>query len=165
MSEKWNSPEIDPFNAGTRPRRRPWGVAICALAATLTALTGNYYLSHESSYGSRIQRVPLNSQQILAKCAALKSVPGPPTNFLAREISDRFEPGTKPTLIQNATIWTGGRNGTEIVFGDILLDGGVVRGVGKIPDDGIASLRANFDLQEVNAMGGWITPGLGQELL
>ncbi|KAJ7448178.1 hypothetical protein FB451DRAFT_1375446 [Mycena latifolia] len=47
--------------------------------------------------------------------------------------SDRFVEGTPPVLIQNAKILTGARNGTEIVFGDILLDKGLVLGVGYIP--------------------------------
>lgn len=105
--------------------------------------------------------MPLNAQQILSKCASLNAIPGPPANFHDREVSDRFEPGTNPTLIRNATIWTGAANGTEIIKGDILLDGGIVQGIGEIPKDG---LLADRRLQVVEANGAWLTPGLGQNL-
>jgi cytosine/adenosine deaminase-related metal-dependent hydrolase len=75
-------------------------------------------------------------------------------------VSDRFEPGTKATLIRNATIWTGALNGTEVIFGDLLLDGGIIKGIGKIPDSRITSVTG--ELTEVDANGTWLTPGLGQ---
>ena len=70
----------------------------------------------------------------------------------------RFVQGTPPTLILNATIWTGGRNGTEVVFGDLLLDKGLVQAVGYIPP----AMRAKLedDAVIVNADGAWVTPGL-----
>lgn len=143
-----------------RPRRRfPFIALICALAATLTAFACNYYFSSIGNSYIRSQRVPLTASQILNKCAALKAIPGPPASFVEREVSDRFEPGTKATLIRNATIWTGGRNGTEVIYGDLLLDGGIIKGVGNVSDTHIAHL--NGDLIEVNANGGWLTPGLG----
>ncbi|KAJ7833912.1 hypothetical protein B0H13DRAFT_2370146 [Mycena leptocephala] len=44
-----------------------------------------------------------------------------------------FVEGTLPVLIRNAKILTGARNGTEVVFGDVLPDKGVVLGIGYIP--------------------------------
>ena len=106
----------------------------------------------------RIQRVPLNADAILSQCAALHDVPGPPSDFLVREASDRFEPGTRPTLIKNASIWTGTHNGTDVVYGDIFLDKGIVKAIGYVRD----TLYANRDVDVYDAGGGWITPGLGR---
>ena len=41
----------------------------------------------------------------------------------------RTQPGTKPTLIRNATIWTGKGNGTVVVSGDILLGDWIIKAV------------------------------------
>jgi len=99
----------------------------------------------------------LNAQHILGQCAALRATPGPPENFLARETSDRFEPGTKPTLIKNAKLWTGARNGSEIVYGDLYMDHGIVKAIGYIP----RALYAKDDVVVIDADGAWVTPGLG----
>ena len=145
-------------------RRRPSSVvALCILATTLGALAWNSYLG--TGRGSenvlfRTRHIPQNAQQILNQCSATKASPGPSASFLEREVSDRFEPGTRSTLIRNATIWTGGLNGTEVVFGDMLLDKGIIKGIGKIPDFRIA--RLSGDLMEVDANGAWLTPGLSQ---
>jgi hypothetical protein len=56
-------------------------------------------------------------QQSLAKCRNLKRKPGFAPDFHERIVSDRFEAGTPSTLIKNATIFTGSRNGTEVVYG------------------------------------------------
>ncbi|KAI0832753.1 composite domain of metallo-dependent hydrolase [Trametes gibbosa] len=112
-----------------------------------------------SSQDSRsAQRLPLAAQNILRQCAGLHAVAGPPSNFQERERSDRFEPGTRPTLLKNATLWTGARNGSEIVYGDILLDNGLVRGIGYIPETLYADRDGDVDI--VDAHGAWVTPGL-----
>ncbi|KAI0776137.1 composite domain of metallo-dependent hydrolase [Trametes elegans] len=98
----------------------------------------------------------LTAQDILRQCAGLLDVAESPSNILGRERSDRYEPGTRPTLIKNVTLWTGARNGTEIVYGDILLDKGLVRGIGYIPE----ALYNDDDTDVVDAHGGWVTPGL-----
>jgi len=140
-------------------------MALCVIAATIITLAFNVYLSVENglvSVYSRADIVPQHAHHILKRCAAQKASPGPHANFLIREVSDRFETGTKPTLIRNATIWSGGRNGTEVIFGDLLLDGGIVKGMGEIPDFRIA--RIADELTVVDANGSWLTPGLGYTL-
>ena len=134
-------------------------VALCVLAAAIAALACNAYLSAGNT-PLRAHRVPQHAHQILSQCGALRVSPTSQTNFLAREVSDRFEPGTKATLIRNATIWTGALNGTEVIFGDLLLDGGIIKGIGKIPDSRITSVTG--ELTAVDANGTWLTPGLGQ---
>lgn len=91
-------------------------------------------------------------------CASLKSEPGYPEDFQRRSRSDRFVVGTKPVLIKGARVWTGERNGTEIVTGDVLLDKGIIRGVGR---SATAALAAHTgDIIVIDAKGAWITPGL-----
>ena len=63
-------------------------------------------------------------------------------------------------------IWTGARNGTEIVYGDVLLDKGLVVAVGYIPPsllDSVVSQSSSSttDFLRVEDLGGaWVTPGL-----
>lgn len=132
-------------------------LALCTAVATATVLTCNNFLEH-SATPQHAHHVPFNAEAILSQCASLRETPGPPANFLAREESDRFEPGTKPTLIKNARIWTGARNGTEIVYGDVFLDKGVVKGIGYIPEALYARRR---EVTVIDAKGSWVTPGLG----
>ena len=167
MSDKWSSQKVDsPFlRMRSKTTRIPvvlQALGYCTLAVTLTVVASNYYLTSGFDYNrspSQVQRIPLNAQHILSKCALLNAVPGSPVNFDAREVSDRFENGTKPTLIRDATIWTGRENGTEIIFGDVLLDKGIVKGIGNIPPHYLQTIS---DLQIVDAQRAWVTPGLGQ---
>lgn len=112
----------------------------------------------EITSSHRVQRLPINADAILSQCAALHEKPGPPADFLAREVSDRFELGTRPTLIRNASIWTGTQNGIDIMYGDVFLDKGIVKAIGHVSD----ALYANRDVDVYDAEGGWVTPGLGE---
>ncbi|KAF9061078.1 hypothetical protein BDP27DRAFT_1338711 [Rhodocollybia butyracea] len=102
-------------------------------------------------------KVPINSQQILQKCRNLNTIPSPPLDFYARTESDRFVPGTKPTLIKNATIWTGNVDGLEVVLGDILLDKGIIQAVGEVPTHVLDAYR---DVSTIEANGSWVSPGI-----
>jgi imidazolonepropionase-like amidohydrolase len=60
-------------------------------------------------------------------------------------------------------IWTGARNGTEIVYGDVLLDRGLVVAVGYIPPsllDGVRQLSGTTEIRVEDLGGAWVTPGL-----
>lgn len=100
--------------------------------------------------------VPMNAQQIIQQCHSLYTLPGPPKNFNSRSESDRFQRGTKPILIENATLWTGGKNGHEVVSGSLLLDKGLIKAVGRIDQTILDSYE---DLDVVDAHGAWVTPG------
>ncbi|PSR73697.1 hypothetical protein PHLCEN_2v10616 [Hermanssonia centrifuga] len=142
----------------SRAPQRPFLLALCVVVATLTIYACNIFLTSSSrGANTRIHRVPRNAQRILQQCAALKAIPGPQADFYLRELSDRFEEGTKPTLIKNAHVWTGARNGTETVVGDVLLSGGVVKGIGYIPKRLLDDIT---DFITVEADGAWVTPGL-----
>lgn len=159
MSSKWRPSEMQPLTM--THRQKPLLVALCSLLATLAVLGCNFYLSVQPIYStSRAPRVPLNAQRILGQCAAIKASPGPPKDFFEREESDRYEPGTNATLIRDATIWTGEQNGTEIIRGDLLLEKGLVKGIGDLPRWILDSLDAR-NLTVVDAHGAWVTPGLG----
>lgn len=93
---------------------------------------------------------------ILQQCKYTKSPAGPPRDFHSRTYSDRHVVGTSPLWLRNAKIWTGARNGTEFIYGDILLDSGLIKAVGYIPP----RLLKHPDLQIEDAKGAWVTPGL-----
>jgi imidazolonepropionase-like amidohydrolase len=68
-------------------------------------------------------------------------------------------PGTPPVLLRNGMIWTGARNGTEIVYGDVLLDKGLVVAVGYIPPSLLDSVgESGIRVEDLG--GAWVTPGL-----
>ncbi|KAJ6455316.1 hypothetical protein C8R47DRAFT_1328912 [Mycena vitilis] len=93
------------------------------------------------------------------QCLALRDPLEPTPAFIASRAtqgSDRFVTGTPPVLIRNAKILTSARNGTEVVYGDILLDNGVVLGVGYIP----SALRQRANLHIIDVEGKWVSPGI-----
>lgn len=94
---------------------------------------------------------------ILSQCATLKITPSSSQTFHSREESDRFEPGTNATLIRNCVIFTGKDNGTEVIHGDILLDKGIIKGLGKISGRVIDDTP---NLTIIDANHAWVTPGL-----
>lgn len=103
----------------------------------------------------------IDKQSVLARCAALKAVPGLAQNFSPRDESDRFEAGTNATWIRNAVIFTGENNGTTVVRGDLFLDKGIVKGIGKVSRRMIDNAP---NLTIIDAHGAWVTPGLGEPL-
>ena len=79
-------------------------LSVALLLATYQAFflfTYHPLVQHDSA-----EKLPLHAEDILDKCRLLDVPPGPPPDFHARPRSDRFVPGTKPTLIQV------GENGT-----------------------------------------------------
>ena len=105
----------------------------------------------------KLVQLPINAQEVLQKCQSLSKKPGPPPDFHSRLASDRFEHDTPPTLIKNATIWTGRIAGLEVVTGDILLDKGLIIAVGSIDARSLDNYQPN--LVTLDAGGRWVTPG------
>jgi imidazolonepropionase-like amidohydrolase len=83
---------------------------------------------------------------------------GPPKGFHKRSESDRFAHGTKPVLIQRGTIWTGLKNGTEVIRGDILLDKGIIKSVGHLHRGALEVYGS--DIVVIDAKYAWITAGI-----
>ncbi|KZT66550.1 carbohydrate esterase family 9 protein [Daedalea quercina L-15889] len=135
------------------------GVTVQFLAGllTLSALV-SIFQSHASFTASeRVKHVqiPLNAEDILGRCAALGVTPSPPANFYERTQSDRFEPGTKPLLIRNATLWTGRQDVLDAVAGDLYLDQGIIQAVGQVSVETLGR-----DVTVIDANGAWVTPGI-----
>lgn len=67
---------------------------------------------------------------------------------------------SRSQVLLNARIWTGEKNGTEVVEADILLDKGIIKGIGHV-----GRLLSRFDLPEADVTvrdvkGSWVVPGL-----
>ena len=103
--------------------------------------------------------------ELRAICNNIRTPAGPPPGWDCRKRteSDRFVPGTPSVLLRNGMIWTGARNGTEIVHGDVLLDRGLVVAVGYIPPsllDGVRQQSGTAEIRVEDLGGAWVTPGL-----
>jgi len=159
------SPSLVESNNALQPKpirkafRRFLGLIFCALVAHTVYIS----LGNPSSI-STIARA--DRAAVLSKCANIHTPAGPPPSFNTamrlREGSDRWVPGTPPTLLRNAKIWTGARNGTEVVYGDVLLDKGLIVAVGYIPPNLLATAKARGggEVNVLDVAGKWITPGL-----
>ncbi|EKM54391.1 uncharacterized protein PHACADRAFT_258201 [Phanerochaete carnosa HHB-10118-sp] len=136
----------------------PWRTSSLVIIVVFLVFNLCYHAAHFSNdENRRIVHVPIHASTTFAKCRALHSEPGPPENFYGRDVSDRFQKGTKPVIVRNATIWTGRVQGLEVLKGEILLDGGIIRQVGPIADDILSEYR---DLISIDAYGAWVTPGI-----
>ncbi|KAJ7221007.1 carbohydrate esterase family 9 protein [Mycena haematopus] len=94
-----------------------------------------------------------------SRCRALEMQPGPPHDFHDRSESDRFVPQSRPHLVQNAKVWTGRNNGTDIFNGDILIDKGLIKGVGHFGSVALLE-RYGSELVVIDAKNAWVTPGI-----
>ena len=134
-------------------RRFVYGTVLIFVALHFLYYNHAFTIVHTSS------SVPINAENILARCRALDTVPGPSSHFHSRASSDRYVPGTHVTLILNARIWTGAQNGTETIEGHIYFDKGIFKGVGGIDVNAVKRLHSQNHLDIVDAKGAWVTPG------
>lgn len=151
------------IQAASRPRARR--VRLRVLLPFLAALVCFLVLVYGFAFGQGIAfweaylSTPSSAHHRLPPpCRALHAAAGPPRDFAKRTQSDRWVPGTRPVLVKNAKIWTGGKNGTEVVDADVLLDKGVIKGVGRTAVSGAARYKRE-ELLVVDARGAWVTPG------
>ncbi|KAF8897047.1 hypothetical protein CPB84DRAFT_1836987 [Gymnopilus junonius] len=140
-----------PTNARSTSFRSLLG-AVLLVVITLSSLGVTLDWNHRGTV-----RIPINAAEIVAKCQALHVLPGPPSNFHERVESDRYEAGTPPILLKNATIWTGRVSGHEVVVGDIFLDKGLIKEIGDVKQSMLDSYK---DILVLEAEGAWITPGI-----
>lgn len=161
-SQGWGSEQAP--SSTLRPTTVAFAASLAVVATCLLSFTdilGTTLLSAPAARTQGNLHTPVfesTRESILARCATLRSIPGPPAAFHSRDESDRYEPGTNATLIRNAVIFTGKQNGTEIFHGDILLDKGIIKNLGKISWRVIENMP---NLTVVDAKGAWVTPGLG----
>ena len=139
----------------SKPRRVTfWSLLAVVVLSVASVTTLSFRLDATRSNEAH---VPVNAAEIVQRCSVLSLTPGPPANFSLRKISDRFEAGTPPTLLRNATIWTGRVDGHEVIQGDILLDKGIIKRVGAISESILKSYGDTLVIKE--AHGSWVTPG------
>jgi len=112
----------------------------------------------DSTFTLHKHRRPKHASAIISRCRSLTAQAMPPAGFHSRTHSDRLEEGTRPVLIRNANIWTGNRNGTEIIRADILLDKGIIKSIGHLRGTSIKTYGE--ELEVVDVKGAWVTPGL-----
>lgn len=148
------------FRPGTRgfPTRRTLLGLIPAIGCFLVIWYGFAFgqgIKFWEAYTS--DRLSLQAATAVARCANLHDKPGPPPNFLKRSQSDRYVPGTKPVLLKNAKIWSGEKNGTEVLHADVLLDKGVIRSIGRTSLKLANNLKEEYEVIDVR--GAWVTPG------
>lgn len=124
-------------NRATRAPSRPFGsrygrLLLLSAAILITAASSLHILNftHLSTVSGK--QIPLNAAAILARCRSINLKPGPPDSFYGRVESDRFQPGTSPILLRNAKIWTGRVEGLEVIEGDLFMDRGIIKAVGKV---------------------------------
>ncbi|KAJ4472839.1 carbohydrate esterase family 9 protein [Lentinula edodes] len=148
---------ITPYIQQRPSSKRPYSSLRTVLALSLLVVCVYTGLFTAFRTKSSFAKVPINAPQIIQKCSTLNVIPGPPSDFGSRKESDRYVPATNPTLIKNATIWTGNVQGLEIILGDLLLDKGMIQAVGEIPGH---LLNTYHHLSVVDANGSWLSPGI-----
>ncbi|THG95395.1 hypothetical protein EW026_g6254 [Hermanssonia centrifuga] len=131
-----------------------------ALACFLFLLYG-FAFGQGIKFWEAYSRAGLSPQAAAAvsRCRSIQAKPAPPLDFAKRSQSDRFAPGTKPILLKNAKIWTGEKNGTEVVHADILLDKGLIKGIGQT---NLAKILKSYkdDIEVIDVKNAWVTPGI-----
>ena len=146
-----------------RPRLRVVLPLFLALGAFLTLVYGFAFGQGIAFWDAYLSSAPARAAHpLVARCAALHAKAGPPPGFEKRGQSDRYVPGTRPVLVKNAKIWTGERNGTEVVHADVLVDKGIIKGVGHTAaHKQMRALVESYreELLVVDARGAWVTPG------
>jgi hypothetical protein len=150
--------KLDKFPAGSR--RSQLSLLLLGLASLILWAQWNLIADREILLVSNERpalNAPDHANSTLALCKRLKLSPGPPDDFTARKVNDRFVLGTRPTLLKNATIWTGNNDGFEILhYSDILLDKGLIHAIGDV---GYLPEIQTRDMDSYDLNGAWVTPG------
>ncbi|PFH51544.1 hypothetical protein AMATHDRAFT_175162 [Amanita thiersii Skay4041] len=129
-----------------------------ALPALLIFFGTPVFVSVKKAIHLKILEPPVHVSSGLSKCAALREKVAYTETFHDRTHSDRFAAGAKSVLIKRARIWTGDKNGTEIMRGDILLENGIIRRVGRSLDASLDVDASSLTVLDVD--DAWVTPGL-----
>nr|XP_031860080.1 uncharacterized protein CI109_004444 [Kwoniella shandongensis]KAA5527152.1 hypothetical protein CI109_004444 [Kwoniella shandongensis] len=140
--------------------KHPLSLLIGVLLLLLTTFITHQF-DFEFPFPSPSKPLPGFIQEGIKQCEIIARPPPNPKPFdEKRKFNDRFVKGTKPTWLKNGTVWTGEKDGTEILYGaDLYLDGGVVRKIGS-PDELAAFVKDKSDVDEIELGGAWVTPGI-----
>ncbi|KAH8826842.1 carbohydrate esterase family 9 protein [Flagelloscypha sp. PMI_526] len=155
------------LESALQPRRGSFLFFLIASLVILVSvqLFGSILPANHSKHYQKNRLVALSPAKLgeyTEKCSSIRKTAGPSASFLSesRLASDRFVEGTRPVLLRNAKILTGSRNGSDVVYGDILLDQGLVMGVGRISTP-VLDLVKKRDILVLDLGGkSWVTPGL-----
>jgi len=157
------STSLELNSAYNQPKRKRFNFSLVVLLLSLS-FSSILYLSigltskSESAFhDSPSPRVLSTLEESVTRCKNLNLTPRPPPNFHSRTRSDRYEPGSPPIVIRNATLWTGNDNGTEVLKSmDVFLNKGIISNISKS-----SSMKAALkDSMEIDAGGRWLTPGI-----
>lgn len=160
---KMGSTSLELNSAYNQPKRKRFNFSLVVLLLSLS-FSSILYLSigltskSESAFhDSPSPRVLSTLEESVTRCKNLNLTPRPPPNFHSRTRSDRYEPGSPPIVIRNATLWTGNDNGTEVLKSmDVFLNKGIISNISKS-----SSMKAALkDSMEIDAGGRWLTPGI-----
>ncbi|KAK8204792.1 amidohydrolase [Phyllosticta capitalensis] len=162
---------IYPDSRGKRqPRallRRSRGIKLVALACLVFLAYAQWRQLNGTRPANQANRVALSASRLrddFAKCHTLRQKPRDPSG--PRNRNARAVPGNKPTLIKNATVWTGepvpgmsdANEGLSYAWveADVLLEDGLIKEVGAdIPESDLPSGCLVF-----NANGRQLTSGI-----
>ena len=151
-------------------RRPPATMALkSGLAVILAFLTLTYLVSYQlvtpldrsPTYRPTANpRLKQAFQSAVDRCAQAQAPAGPPRHFHTRTVSDRFEKGTPDLLVRNATIWTGDKDGQEVLRNyDVHLSKGIIQKVS--PSHHHSNRYSDYkNTRVIDAAGRWLTPGL-----
>ncbi|TFK72449.1 hypothetical protein BDN72DRAFT_836217 [Pluteus cervinus] len=160
----------------SRTGQRPWGRHTFILLVALVFSVAIFLASTAASFADLVdlQIVPnlfkkhhhhehhIRKKALKKQCKSTRKPAGPAASYdpksRLKSGSDRFTPGTPPTVITNAKIWTGGKSGTEVLTGgSIYLNKGLIQ---TVAHGGHHSKFNHSALRVINAEGRWVTPGL-----
>lgn len=158
------SPSLELDSSYNQVRRQKNKIKPFHLFVFALSISSLLYLSLGSTSKPKQQFVNSPSPRVLsalqdsvAKCKTLDLKPRPPPNFHSRTRSDRYEPGSKPIIIRNATLWTGNDDGNEVIESmDVFLSKGIITDISKTS----SGKEFSKDAFEIDAGGKWLTPGI-----
>ncbi|KAF2737746.1 amidohydrolase [Polyplosphaeria fusca] len=170
--EKETIDALPTYNDATRPwrlkdrRRRRKAFRLFAVAFVAYLGWSTFQLVKNTQKPANILSIE-QLQADHAVCASLRAVPQEPSG--SRERNQRWVSTTKPTLIRNATIWTGeaaartseeearrGKGYSWIAGQDVFIDNGLIKTIGeKISLDGLPKETQTYD-----ANGRQLTAGI-----
>lgn len=128
-------------------------LGLCSFIAALAlSFIPSLRFGQETQFSAQVFSTILRCQSLRDNATTTSSAD------FARRSSNRYVPGTRPVLIKHARIWTGERNGTQVIRGDILMDKGLIKSIGHISDVTLAQFKSNLII--IDANNSWITPGL-----
>lgn len=139
-----------------RPRRRVYALQVAALlcAVLLYAFVPALYRGWTVARAEHSAR-SAHVLDALQQCRYTHARAGPPPDFSARTVNERYEAGTPAVVVANANVWTG----DEVLRGyDVRLENGLITAIARAGELPSAPLEPEH---VIDAHGErWLTPGI-----